>query len=100
MSKRKTDRDGLFRRKDSPRWWARYTDAKGSRVRRSTGTDNRREAEAKLSHWKAEVHQERIWGREPERTLHQLMHIPKNAAWDGMVTARSTSIGYWGRTAF
>jgi len=51
-----------YRRKDSPIWWASFTDQSGKRVRRSTGTTNRREAEALEAKWKAEAHQAKHWG--------------------------------------
>jgi integrase len=73
MPKRKTDRDGLYRRSDSPFWWASYTDAAGTRIRRSTGTDSRHEAEAMLAQWKVHTHKERCSGKEPERRLHELV---------------------------
>ncbi|TQF00217.1 MAG: site-specific integrase [Spiribacter salinus] len=72
--KRKTrDQDGLYRRKDSPKWWASYTDASGKRTRRSTGTTDRREAEALLSKWRLETHREKQWGEQPSRTFDELM---------------------------
>lgn len=72
--KRKTrDRDGLYRRKDSPYWWASYTDAGGRRTRRSTGTENRKEAEAILAKWRVEAHQGRHWGEQPTRTFDEMM---------------------------
>lgn len=67
------DQDGLFRRKDSPYWWASYTDASGKRARRSTGTADRREAEALLSKWRLEAHNSRHWQAEPSRTFDELM---------------------------
>jgi integrase len=72
--KRKTrDLDGLYRRPDAPNWWASYTDASGQRVRRSTGTANRQEAEALLGKWKLEVHRTREWGEQPRHTFDELM---------------------------
>jgi len=67
------DRDGLYRRKDSPRWWASYTDASGRRTRRSTGTADRNEAEALLAKWRLESHREAKWGEQPSRTFDELM---------------------------
>jgi integrase len=72
--KRKTrDRDGLYRRKDSPYWWASFTDASGRRTRRSTGTADRREAEAILAKWRVEAHRGRHWDEQPSRTFDELM---------------------------
>ncbi len=72
MQQRK-DRDGLYKQSGSTHWYASYTDAQGQRRRRSTGTDNRREAEAILAQWKTEAHQQRTWGVEPNHTLHSLI---------------------------
>lgn len=79
---RKTD--GLYERKDSPYWWASYVNGQDARVRRSThirtetGIEGRREAEALLSKWRTESHQERMWGREkldtaPSRTFDEVI---------------------------
>ncbi len=72
--KRKTrDQDGLYRRGDSPYWWTSFTDASGKRTRRSTGTADRREAEAILAKWRLEAHRERHWDEHPDRTFDELM---------------------------
>ncbi|NEX19913.1 site-specific integrase [Thiorhodococcus mannitoliphagus] len=60
MAKRR-DKDGLYKREDSPYWWASYTDASGKRVRCSTGTQDRKEGEALLAKWRLGAHQERQW---------------------------------------
>lgn len=73
MAKRKADADGLYKRADSPYWWASYTDSSGKRTRRSTGVSGRKEAEAILSKWKLATHQERTWGVAPSRTLEEVM---------------------------
>lgn len=62
-----------YRRKDSLVWWASYTDASGKRVRRATGTTNRKEAVALESKWKLEAFQEQKWDQEPTRTFDELM---------------------------
>ena len=64
MPKRK-DKDGLYKREGSKWWWASFTDVGGKRVRRSTGTADRKEAEALLAKWRLEIHQEKRWGTEP-----------------------------------
>ena len=72
--KRKTrDQDGLYRRKDSPYWWGSYTDASGRRTRQSTGTSDRREAEAILSKWRLDAHRAKQWGEQPTRVFDELM---------------------------
>lgn len=58
--------EGIYKRKDSPYWWASYTNGRGKRIRRSTGVpvgrDGEQEAEALLGKWKVEAHQQRMWG--------------------------------------
>jgi integrase len=64
---------GPYERSDSPYWWVSYVDASGKRVRRSTGiprslgAKGKREAEALLGKWQAEIHQQRLWGKIPEK---------------------------------
>lgn len=72
--------EGLFTRSGSKKIWARYTGADGEQVRRSTGIgtdapDALKEARALLSKWRAEVHQERMWGRAPEPEKHVDRHL-------------------------
>lgn len=73
MAKRKRDKDGIYRRKDSPYWWASYIDASGRRARRSTGATEKREAEAILGKWRVEAHRQYQWDEQPERTFDELM---------------------------
>lgn len=63
----------IYRRQSSSVWWVTYTDASGKRARKSTGTQNRREAEALEAKWKLEAHQERHWDKQPERSFDELM---------------------------
>ncbi len=67
------DQDGLYKRTDSPYWWVSFVDSSGRRTRRSTGTANRKEADALLAKWKLEAHRERQWDEEPTRTFDELM---------------------------
>ena len=53
--------EGLYKRGDSKFWWVSYVNESGKRTRRSTGTVNRKEAEALLSKWKVEVYEEKNW---------------------------------------
>ena len=62
-----------YRRKDSPVWWVSFVDASGARVRRSTETTDRREAEALEAKWKLESHQQRKWGTAPSRSFEDVM---------------------------
>lgn len=58
---RRNDQDGLYQRPDSNKYWASFIDGRGKRTRRSTGTADRKEAEALLAKWKLEAHQEKHW---------------------------------------
>ena len=75
MSKKRKnrDQDGVYRRKDSPYWWASYSNASGKRTRRSTGATHRKEAEVIHAKWKLETHQERHWEVQPPRSFDELM---------------------------
>jgi len=64
-----------YRRKDSPVWWASYVDASGKRVRRSTGTTDRKEADALEAKWKLEAYRENQWEEQPGRTFEELMLV-------------------------
>jgi integrase len=63
----------LYKRKGSPYWWAKYTDASGKRVRSSTGTTDKKEADVIEAKWKVEAHQKKFLGVEPSRTFDDLM---------------------------
>ncbi len=63
-----------YRRKGSPYWWVKYTDASGKPTYRSTGTADLEEAKALEAKWRHEVHQQRMWGVEPEHTFDDMMH--------------------------
>ena len=62
-----------YKRKKSPYWWASVTDANGKRVRCSTGTTKRKEAQALEAKWKVEAFQTTNWGRQPSRRFDDLM---------------------------
>ena len=54
--KRKSrDQDGVYRRPDSPFWWASFVDESGKRVRRSTGQKDRPEAIVVLATWRLDT---------------------------------------------
>ena len=61
------------KRKDSPIYRVSYTDASGTRVRRSTGTTNYKEAKELEAKWRLEARQERMWGTQPSRTFDEMM---------------------------
>src|SRR5699024_1494323 len=62
-----------YKKSDSPYWYASYVDARGKRIRRSTGTTDRREAAALEGKWRAEVHQQKKWGASPRYTFEELI---------------------------
>ena len=62
-----------YKRKKSPYWWASFIDANGKRVRCSTGTTERKEAQALEAKWKAEAFNCQAWGNEPGHTFEELM---------------------------
>jgi len=70
---RRNDQDGLYQRPDSKKYWASFVDGRGKRTRRSTGTVDRKEAEALLAKWKLEAHQERHWDAPPPITFEEVM---------------------------
>jgi integrase len=88
MPYRPKDRQG----KPCPIWWASFTDASGERIRRSTGTANRQEAAALEAKWKLEAHQEKRWGKEPERDFDSLMVEYLNAHTDKRSAGRDREI--------
>ncbi len=61
-----------YKRKDSPIWWASFTDPSGQRIRRSTETTDRKEAEALEAKWKLEAFRVKHWEEEPTRTFEEL----------------------------
>jgi integrase len=63
----------LHKRKDSPYWWVSYTNPSGKRARRSTGTADRKEAEALAAKWRLETFQAKQWGKQPSRSFDELM---------------------------
>ena len=63
----------LFKRAGSAFWYVRYRDASGKRVKRSTGTTDRREAGELEGKWRLEARQQRLWGTQPRYTFDEMM---------------------------
>jgi integrase len=59
---------GIHRRKDSRFWWIDCVLPNGKRIRQSTGTQNRQEAEAFLAKLKHDAHRESFLGIKPKRS--------------------------------
>lgn len=57
----------LFNRKDSKLWWARFTTPNGKRIRVSTGTENRKQAQEFADQLKAKTWNIQKLGEKPER---------------------------------
>ena len=70
---RRNDQDGLYQRPDSKKYWASFVDGRGKRTRRSTGTADRKEADALLAKWKLEAHQEKHWDAPPPVSFEEVM---------------------------
>lgn len=62
-----------YKRKNSRFWWIDFTDASGKRVRRTTGTKDRKEAEALEAKWKLEAYRLQQWDEQPNWTFDELM---------------------------
>lgn len=63
----------IYRRENSPVWYVTLTDASGKRIRKSSGTQDRKEAKALEAKWKLEAHQAKQWDKQPIRTFDELM---------------------------
>jgi len=63
----------LFKRAGSPFWYVRFRGAGGNRIKRSTGTTDRTEAEELEGKWRLEVRQQRLWGVQPSYTFDEMM---------------------------
>lgn len=63
----------IYRRQNSSVWWITFTDASGKRTRKSTGTQNKKEAEALEAKWRLEAFQSNKWDKPPERTVDELI---------------------------
>jgi integrase len=57
----------LFKRKDSKLWWTRFTTPNGKRLRVSTGTENRKQAQEFADQLKAKTWNVQKLGEKPER---------------------------------
>jgi integrase len=64
---------GLFKKPNSRYWYADFVDAGGQRVKRSTRTVDRKDAQALLAKWKLEAHRQFMWNEEPPRSYDDLM---------------------------
>ncbi len=59
-----------YKRKGSPYWWVCITPPSGGKaIRRSTGTIDRREAEALEGQWRAQLFRQSAWGETPRHAF-------------------------------
>lgn len=63
--------DGIYQRRDSRYWWISVVLPNGKRLRQSTGTENREEAQALLAKLKLESFREAHLGIKPKRSWQQ-----------------------------
>ncbi|MBL4748446.1 MAG: site-specific integrase [Magnetovibrio sp.] len=56
----------IYKRKSSPKWWADWTDQKGRRFRKSTGTNDKALAKALAGKWQQESFLEQHFGVIPD----------------------------------
>jgi len=59
---------GVYRRADSRFWWIDVVLPNGKRIRQSSGTDDRKEAEALVTSLKVEAFKEAHFGVKPKRS--------------------------------
>ena len=71
MPKRKK-KEGVYQRPDSDVWWCTYPDASGQRIRRSTGTTNKREAMNLKNKLVTDEWNKQVRGIEPDRSFDQV----------------------------
>ena len=81
MHKRKK-KEGVYRDKRSKYWSASFTDESGTRVRRSTGTTDKREAVRLRNKWETEAWDKRVHEVEPDRSFEQLVVLYLNGTRD------------------
>ncbi len=64
---------GLHRRRDSRFWWVKVVLPNGQRLRASTGTENREEAEAYLAKLQHEAYRAGYLGIKPRRSWQEVV---------------------------
>ena len=72
MANRKKQ-EGVYQKANNSIWYASYTDGSGKRVRRSTGTTNKREARNLRNKWVTEIWDQTIRGIQPDQSFEQVM---------------------------
>jgi len=63
----------LFKRKDSPKWWVTWNDRNGKRIRRSSGTTDRKLAEALAASWVKDDFMEVHFGKKPDLLFSEIL---------------------------
>lgn len=62
-----------YRQKGSPYWYVSLTSRSGARLKRSSGTTDRREAVALEAKWREELRQQEVWGTPPRLSISELL---------------------------
>lgn len=63
-----------YRQKGSPYWYVSLTSRSGTRLKRSSGTTDRREAVALEAKWREELRQQEVWGAPPRLSIAELLN--------------------------
>lgn len=63
----------LYKRKDSASWWVSWSDKNGKRFRRSSGTNDRKLAEALAASWTKEDFLEEHFGKKPDIAFSEVL---------------------------
>ena len=63
----------IYKRQNSGVWWASYTDASGKRVRRSTDTADKQQAQIICKRWEVEEHDIKLHGKPRDRSFEEVI---------------------------
>jgi len=63
----------LYKREDSPKWWVTWNDQNGKRIRRSSGTADRKLAEALAASWVKDDFMEGHFGKKPDLLFSEIL---------------------------
>ena len=63
----------IYKRENSPNWWITWRDRDGKRIRRSSGTANRKLAEALAASWIKEDFMEEHFGKKPDIAFSEVL---------------------------
>ena len=75
MRKRKKKEGVYLDKQCGKNWQCSYSDASGKRIRRTTGTTNKREAINLRNKWATEEWDKKVRGIEPDRSFEQVAYL-------------------------